>query len=419
MKKHRENIIQRALAPTELLATAKLSKKFFILKQKFLKVILTIHWEMFLSTYQYSKKKQSFGYFSQFSCLFEPISSSLNEQKYDRHMLIQNTEEGTSVGPSGPTGFFKKENFCHYNFLILAKLMDLIGNTQNLQNKVRKIIKIHTKYLDLEKLFHIKVSKNSLFLYWISFLLSDQFYHFLKKTNAFLYKSKLQAPLGPVWGKKNKLEIQNNGNFLFLKCHDFLILKWYQNKIRAWSSQVLVKSKETIFNPKSNKISANSHITSILGKDDKVRQDYLPNETSSTHQKLIKINCFDEKKPMRASGDPLTILKISERASLENKKILSKLLKKPEDRQVLYFRLIKNIIKKSKVTNQVELIQRLNQIIGNWDTLIINNITKKKSIHLNLILYQLLWRWGIARHRKKKAKWIKNRYWSDVNNFLL
>ena len=77
-----------------------------------------------------------------------------------------------------------------------------------------------------------------------------------------------------------------------------------------------------------------------------------------------------------------------------------------------YLKLLKYILQKSKVTTQVKLIQNLNQIIKNWDSFIINNIPKRNSRKLNIILYQLLWRWGIARHRKQKAKWIKNRYWS-------
>jgi hypothetical protein len=67
-----------------------------------------------------------------------------------------------------------------------------------------------------------------------------------------------------------------------------------------------------------------------------------------------------------------SMTKIPKRISVENNlPVLSKELKQR------YLRLIKHILQKSKVTNQVELIQNLNKIIGNWDTFIINNITKK------------------------------------------
>ena len=409
MKKHRENIIR--IFPTgfptgpSALTTSKLSKIFFISKQNILKDILKNHWEHFLSTYQYNKKKKSFGCLTALLRWKEP-QENFNEQKDHRHLFLQHPKEGPLDNKI--FFYFKKEKFCHSNYFVLAKLGDLIGNTQNLQNRVRKLIKIHTKYLELEKLFQIKVAKKSLFLCWISYLLIEQIYQFIKMTNSFLCKFQLISSLGPVWEKKKKLEIQNNGNFLFLKCQDFLILKWYQNKIHAWCYQVLVKKKETLLNPKDyKKISATSYINSILGKYDKLIC-YPQDETSSAHENLMKIKCFDKKRPM-----PISTLKIMDGSSLENNlPEVSKELKKR------YLRLIKNILQKSKVNNQVELIQKLNKIIGNWDTFIINNITKKKAIKLNLILYQLLWRWGIARHRKQKAKWIKNRYWFDLKNFL-
>jgi hypothetical protein len=397
MKKDRENIIR--IFPTESFARTKLSKNFFLSKQNFLEDILKTHWEQFLSTYQYNKKK-SFGWFKALLRWKQSIGSARIEQKYPQHILLQNQKDWIK----GKFLFsFKKEKSCHFNYLILAQLLDLLGNIQTLHNKVRQLIKIDTKFLDLEKIFQIKVSKNSLFLWWISYLLIEQIYQFLKKTSAFLYKSKLISPLGPLWGKKNKLEIQNNGNFLSIKCQDFLILKWYQNKIQTWSYQVLVPSKEILFNQNYNKISATNHMNNILGQNDKFLC-YPKDETKTNYQTLLKKKWFDEKMPMT---------KIPKKTSLENK--LPEVSKGFKQR---YLKLIKNILQKSKVTNQVELIQNLNKIIGNWDTFYINNITKKNSLKLNLILYQLLWRWGFARHKKQKAKWIKNRYWSNFKNFL-
>jgi hypothetical protein len=400
MKKYRENIIK--IFPTGSLATSKIFKNFFISKQNIYKDILKNHWQHFLFTYQYNKKKKFFGSFSPLR--WKKPQKNFNEQKYSRHMFLQHPKGGTK---NKNFFYLKKEKCCHYNYLVLATLGDLIGNTQNLQNGVRQLIKIYTKYLELEKIFQIKVSQNSFFLCWISYLLIEQIYQFIKLTNAFLCKFQLISSLGPVWEKKKKLEIQNNGNFLFFKCQDFLILKWYQNKIHAWCYKVLVKKKETLFNHYSKKISATSYINSILGKYDKLIF-YPQDATSNIHQNLTKTKFFDEKRLM-----PISTLKITENASLEkNLPEVSKELKQK------YLRLIKKILQKSKVINQVELIQKLNKIIGNWDTFISNNITKKKAIKLNLIFYKLLWRWGIARHRKEKAKWIKNRYWFDFKNFL-
>ena len=392
MKKDRENIIR--IFPTESFAREKLPKNFFLAKQNFLEDILKTHWEHFLSTYQYSKKKKSFG------CLkallrWKQSIGNFPEQKYSQHLLLQSQKDWTK----GKFLFYlKKEKNCHFNYLILAKLLDLLGNIQTLYNRIRQLIKIDTKFLELEKLFQIKISKNSLFFCWISYVVIEQIYQFLKKTSAFLCKSKLFSPLSPLWEKKNKLEIQNNGNFLSIKCQDSLILKWYQNKLQIWSYQVLVPSKEIIFNQNSNKISDTNYMNNILGQKDKFLC-YPKYETNTNYQTLLKTKWFDEKRPMT---------KIPKRTSLENN--LPEVSKRLKQR---YLRLIKNILQKNKVTNQVELIENLNKIIGNWDTFIINNITKKNSLKLNLILYQLLWRWGFARHKKQKAKWIKNRYWSN------
>lgn len=392
MKKDRENIIP--IFPTESFTRAKLSKNFFFLKQNFLEDILETHWEKFLFTYQYSKKKKSFGSFSPLR--WKQSIGNLTEQTYPQHLFLKNQKEWTK---DKNFFYFKQENCYIFNYLILAKLLDLLGSVRiTLYNRIRTLIKIYTKFLELEKLFQIKVSKKSLFLCWISYLLIEQLYKFLKKTNAFLGKSKLISPLSPLWEKKNKLEIQNNGNFLSVKCQDFLILKWYQNKIQTWSYQVFVPSKEIISNHNYNKILVNSHITNILEQDDKFLW-YPQYKTLSNYQTLLQTKYFDEKIPMT---------NIPKRISLENN--LPGLSKELKQR---YLRLIKHILQKNKVTNQVELIQNLNKIIGNWDTFIINNITKKISLKLNLILYQLLWRWGFARHKKQKAKWIKNRYWSD------
>jgi hypothetical protein len=93
---------------------------------------------------------------------------------------------------------------------------------------------------------------------------------------------------------KDKLEIQNNGKFLSVKCQDFLILKWYQNKIQTWSYQVFVPSKEIISNHNYNKILVKSHINNILEQDDKFLW-YPQYKTLSNYQTLLKTKYFDEK----------------------------------------------------------------------------------------------------------------------------
>ena len=472
--------------------SAKVSN-FFLLKKslRLLRNILKNHWEIYLLTYQYSKKKI-------------PRGSSLLSLEISRNSKVQRIQ-GSKRTRAPYFFYFKKEKFVHYNYLIIAKLVDLIGDKQRVQNKVRNLIKLHTKHVEVKKRFQINVSKNSIFLCWISYLLIEQIYHFIQMTNFFLCKSKLLSPLaylhrgpirpsriptsltgsrglmvptggslgaqspkedpgregpekefrkqenpkeqqtlplklpskeGPPSGispyadssssgtigireKKKKLEIQNNENFWFFKCQDFLMLKWYQKQISAWFSlwdpkdQVLAKSKETFFNKTDNRISVLSHIWSFQRK--------VPlgmgtiscsqNETSNIHQKFMISKKVENKKLSKilslrrwSSSHPGAYGQ-KDRWCKRGSLTLNKGLKQR------YLRVIKNILQKSKITTQAELIHKLNEIIGSWDSFVVNSITKSNSIKLNFILYQLLWQWGLARHRKQKAEWIKKRYW--------
>lgn len=348
-----------------------------------IKNFLQNYWEIFLSTYQSSKKKlyfgttpMSFGFSKNLKgrvagdhdCL---LSERIHQQREDTNFF-----------------YLKKETIFSSNFFILAKIVNLIGDTKIVQKIVRQLIKIQSKHLELEKLIKIKTFQNGFFFTWICYLLMEQFYQFIKNSSVFLYRAQFVSPFGSLWRNRNKIEnhtydrrpiSQISPCFIF-KCKDFLILKWYKNNIHKWIYQILDKNKKTNLNQNSKKSSAPNVIRSILGKIDKPIF-YPQAETNSSHQNIIREKCVDVNY------------------------LLSYGLKQR------YLKLIKKLVQKKKVTTQVELIQRLNKILSNWDTFVINNISKKNSLKLNLILYQLLWRWGFARHRKKKAKWIQNRYW--------
>jgi hypothetical protein len=382
--------------------------------QYFLKLKLTTQWENFLINYKDNNK-------------FLPQAAS-------------------SETRGAKLFFYKKEKFCEYNYFILAKLINFIGVTPILQNKVRQLVKIHNKHLELEKLLKIKLAKNSIFFYWISFVLMKQMYKFVKMYSSFLCKSNLIPT-------KNKLEIQNKAsgypegrNFLFFKCPDFFMLKWYQNKINVWSFQVLCapKSKETLNNKNNNSFLScappgtplltggnlgqwPSQINTIfysplasgrkvIYNNNKSRREnkknicYSQNKTNNIRKQLLIKTCFAPAGQWipggakRMIGTPVGPQRCEAECKLSKQK---------------YLRLIKKVLRENKITTQLQLIQRLNEIIGNWDTFVINTLTKTKSIKLNLIVYQLLWRWGLSRHRKQRARWIKNRYWQQRNKDLV
>jgi hypothetical protein len=417
MKRYKKYRIQ--ISPT------KLRNFFFISKKNFLRIILNNYWEQFLSTYQLSKKKILAGVSLPFGA-FEDFQRQKNHQSLLLHgwnkkaqlSIKENVSRPGSSPPSrdpvrdkatgdlrreGQKSFFylKKEKFSQYNYLILANLVDYLGDTQIVQSRVRNFIKIQTKYLELEKLFQIKIFKNSIFLSWISYLLIEQIDQFIKMTSSFLRQFQFISLLGPLWKKKMKIEIQNTGNFLSLTYQDFLMLKWYQKKIHTWFYQVLIKTKETKINQSFNKIFKQSPISSVIEMGNKLIYD-PQNEINNTFQTL------EQKKKIakKEKGNNLSLQ--------ESNKILEQISvrrQKTKNSKQKYLKFIKKILLKNKVTTQIEVIKQLNQIVRNWDTFAINNITKKKARKLNLFLYQLLWYWGFARHRRQKAKWIKNRYW--------
>jgi hypothetical protein len=404
MKQYRKNIIR--LLAIEASPTLKLSQNFLKSKKKNIINQLKIHWEIFLSTYQYSKQN-----------LFElrtydppKVGFSVDLKGVNRYscapMSFQGTKNFSSEGLREINFFYlKQENFSYSNYFILAKLVDLIGTKYSVQNKFRQLIKINTKYLELEKFFKIKVFKNTFLFYWCGALLFEQIYQFIQMNSFFLYQANLISPFGPVWGNKKKIEIQNNGKKLFLKNKDLLMLKWYQNKINTWSEGAQ-RNKKTSLNQYNQDyeviVPPTSYIRiSLLGKGCVFGLtntiSYSQDETNNLSQHFRRENCFMLHTSLRASG------KINNFTKLSNGFIQK------------YLRVIKKIIQKSKVTTQVELIQKLNKIIvlSDADPFMINDINKRSvTSKLNRIIYQFLWRWGLVRHRNQKSKWIKNRYWS-------
>lgn len=374
---------------------------FLITKKNLLRIRLKDYWEQFLSTYQLRKKKLLSEISSLPFGIFENFQRQRNSHWFSSCDLNKKTNRSIIENVQKSFFYFKKEKFFQYNYLILAKLVDCLGERQIVQSKIRDLTKIQTKYLDLEKFFQIKIFKNSIFFSWISYFLIEQIDKFIKMNTSFLRKFQYISLLGPLWRNKIKIEVQNTGTFLFLGYKDFLMVKWYQKKIHTWFYQVLMKNKEKKINHNSNQIFNHTHISSVSEMGNKFIY-YPQNEINNT------FHTGKEKKNFPEKG------KRNNSSLQESNKILEQIsvrLQKTKNSKQRYLKLLKKILLNNKVTNQIKLIQELNKIVGKWDTFAINNITKKKALKLNLLLYQLLWYWGFARHRQKKAKWIKERYW--------
>lgn len=349
------------------LSSEMILKKKFLIKTNYLRDLLKKNWENFLLTYQFTAEKGSLA--------------TLKSTKFF---------------------YSKKEKNFQINYLVLAKLVDFLGNNQKVKNKLRTFIKTYLKYSEVQKVFGIDVFQKSIFSSWIADLWIHKIYNFIKITNSFLYKSNVLLFLKSILKKelKNSLHYlgQNNESFLFFKSKDFFILKWYQNRIDAWLYKVLNKGQETNLVHQFNKFVSTISTNNFFAKLDNLSHCRQDNEDSCvlkniqiqktfiTHQKREKKDFYNRKTQIRAK---------------ELKMVKQK-----------YLLVIKNILQKSKIATQATVIKRLNRILKNWDTFLINNITQTKSLYFNLPFSQLFLRWGLARHRNQKAKCIKKRYWS-------
>jgi len=340
------------------------SNLYFSTRQYFFEKFLKKYWKHFLSIYKYSKRKM-------FLRISIARSAYLN---YFPRNLVRNSEIKKNKNFSC-FYFLPKHNFYSYNYLVLAKLVEILSQTKNVKTYLQALLKLENNRIHLEKVLQILLKQNSFFFSWFGFFFSDRIFQFLKKLNLFLSKSKL-------FSKQNKIEVYNQGNFLFFKSQDFSILQWYQNKINGWLNQIEINKKET-------RLKRDEAKTSVLNTSNFFffKENYLcsaQNERNSTPQQLTR------ERPFKTKSNRLLFL-------------LSMVKQK-------YLTLIKELLRQNKITTQLNLIQKLNRILTNWDNFTINSLTQEKSKNLNLVLYQFLWRWSFGRHRKKAAEWIKTRY---------
>lgn len=343
---------------------------FFSTKQNLFEEYLKKNWKHFLSIYKYSKKKMfvrisrvQAPYLNYFPSKLGRISKTKNNKNFSCFCFLPN------------------EHFYSYNYLVLAKLVEIFNQTKNGKTALQVLLRLENNRIHLEKVLQMVFKKNSFFFSWFAFVFSDQIFQFLKKLSFFLSKSKL-------FSNKSKIEVYNQGTFLFFKTQDFSILQWYQNKINAWVNQIEIKNKEKQLkrdDTKSSLFNVNNFFF--------FKENYLcsaQNEKNNTSKQL------NRKIPFKQKSNRLLFA-------------LSMVKQK-------YLILIKNIIRENKSNTQLNLIQKLNRILNNWDNFTINSLTQEKLRKLNFIFYQFLWRWSLGRHTKKAAEWIKMRYFLQTKN---
>jgi hypothetical protein len=355
-------------------------------------------WEVFLSTHRSTKKKRSFGLHYVTSLWDQHPRNNVAEISSRKSKMCTQTvqdDHGSFVS-------FKKEKLENFNFLIRAKLVDFVGETRILNSKIQRLLKISKQHLGLENFFQIQLLNNTIFFSWIADVLSEQIYPYLTRNQSFLNSFPFRFVFRSAWRKNSKLEIRNSGFCFSFKFRDFFLLKWYKKKIQDWSQKILAKIakiKEISTHKNGNQFFSEIHI-SYFDKD--------KNNYNNFNQDQIDKDRVIQKKHLFSR-------KMNTFSYLITGKIPNIVMSGMDPIQPVeqrYLTPFKNVMVKSKAITQVDLIQKLNPIIRNWDTSVLHNIKKRKLLKLNLLLSHMLWHWGIARHTKQKAKWIRNRYWS-------
>jgi hypothetical protein len=311
---------------------------------------LKAYWHNILETYRASKKelvaKNSFLTFD----IYGRDNLSQNVWSVSIQNLKGSNSFPTTLHTKGQPFFSgHQEKFPFYNFLVIAKLLDLLGKTHSIRVQVCQLIKVQLKHSEIEKIFQIELLKNNFFLSWISYLLLEQIFKPLTIDCSSLKSFRLTGLLVFRSKKKLQIEIKTTKDSILMKSYDLSILNWYQKRFKAWSYQL------------------------------------LDNHTKApSYQKIdLKSVNLDQNRVIRTKG-------LKQR----------------------YLKFIKQVLLRGKRSTQYKLIQRLNQLIKNWDASFINNLEKREAQDLNVLVSRFLWQWGFARHTKKSARWIQNRYWS-------
>jgi hypothetical protein len=88
----------------------------------------------------------------------------------------------------------------------------------------------------------------------------------------------------------------------------------------------------------------------------------------------------------------------------------------PSKKEILiHFEKLKKIIKSSTSITQEHLILKLSSRIRIWSYYYNTSYNNKILNYCDYLVFKLLWRWSCRRHPKKNKKWIKYKYFHQIN----
>jgi Group II intron, maturase-specific domain len=255
-----------------------------------------------------------------------------------------------------------------YNYLLLAKLVNVISKTYKLKHAVRQLIKNEYDNAILVKILSKNLITKSIFLRWLLRLSMEHLNAYIQRYIVNLLKS--------AWIiDYEEIQLQYFHGFLYCDTKDLLILNFYTFRSRMWYTYSVPSYQNTKKKINHTLLKMNGDSRCIYSLPS-IHKDQKGMQLSSNNMLNIPGRVFSTKK---------------------------------------HIDIIKKFIQRNQTSIQFNLIKHLNELITNWDRVCPILAKKQYSIKLNDLLYKTLWRWAISRHSRKSAKWIKKRYWHQTN----
>jgi RNA-directed DNA polymerase len=97
------------------------------------------------------------------------------------------------------------------------------------------------------------------------------------------------------------------------------------------------------------------------------------------------------------------------------RKYSGKLIIKPSAKNVkVFLDNLRGVVKANKSSTAGELIQQLNPKIRGWANYHQHICSAGTFQYVDHVIFQMLWRWAVRRHRNKSRRWIKDKYYTHV-----
>jgi hypothetical protein len=364
-----------------LLNKLKLSSKYFIQTSSDNCLKLTSN---HISS-SFSTKKESLFYFELNSSQLKTLNNRLNFSSYLFTYLFKKFDSATQVTHSVyyNKGREKHLTLLFFNILIHG-LPSIVKNFSLIKNKKSRFFQLNfitkTKNMtSLEQKNLIPVFKNTIYSDLPTILYSDSQIIILTETATTLSQSlkilKQFLYLGGFLQQFNKFKLghtlfsynKNKAGFDFL---GFFISQYLKRN----NTNVKIAVSEPIFNSK------------IVFKNSK--------------------------------GDKLKLLPMNKLLNLQSKTNNNLIIPiiNPSKKQILiHFEKLKKIIKICSSSTQEHLIIKLSSPIRIWSYYYNTSYNTQILNYCDYLMFKLLWRWACRRHPKKNKKWIKYKYFHQMN----